>query len=93
MILMTAYSSAELLKRAEDEGALQILSKPVALPPLVELLESVLRLDPGGVQTPALLFRYGTALYGLGRLGPAETAFRELELLEARPRERARSTM
>lgn len=42
VILMTAYSNTELLKRAEEEGALQILSKPVALPPLLALLESVL---------------------------------------------------
>jgi DNA-binding NtrC family response regulator len=42
VILMTAYSSAELLRRAEQEGALQILAKPVALPALVALLESVL---------------------------------------------------
>lgn len=42
VILMTAYSSAELLKQAEEEGALEIMSKPVALPALVGLLESIL---------------------------------------------------
>jgi DNA-binding NtrC family response regulator len=42
VVLMTAYSSAELLKRAEAEGALQILSKPVPLPVLVALLETTL---------------------------------------------------
>lgn len=42
VILMTAYSSAELLQQAEDEGALEIMNKPVALPALVGLLESIL---------------------------------------------------
>jgi two-component system, NtrC family, response regulator HydG len=42
VILMTAYSSAELLQRAVSEGALQILSKPVSLPSLVDLLETSL---------------------------------------------------
>jgi two-component system, NtrC family, response regulator HydG len=42
VILMTAYSSAELLRRAEAEGALQIMNKPVVLPMLVEALEKTL---------------------------------------------------
>jgi two-component system, NtrC family, response regulator HydG len=42
VVLMTAYSSADLLKQAEEEGALQILSKPVQLPVLIELLEKAL---------------------------------------------------
>jgi DNA-binding NtrC family response regulator len=39
VILMTAYSVAEVLAEAEREGALRILSKPVALDGLVEVLK------------------------------------------------------
>jgi two-component system, NtrC family, response regulator HydG len=42
VVLMTAYSSAELLRQAEIEGALHILSKPVQLPVLIELLGKAL---------------------------------------------------
>ena len=38
VVLMTAYSAAELLAQAEREGALQVLSKPVAIPGLIEIL-------------------------------------------------------
>jgi DNA-binding NtrC family response regulator len=39
VILMTAYTATEILAEAEREGALRILSKPVALPGLLEVLE------------------------------------------------------
>lgn len=39
VVLMTAYTAAEILAEAEREGALKILSKPVALTGLLELLE------------------------------------------------------
>jgi DNA-binding NtrC family response regulator len=39
VILMTAYAANELLAEAERQGALRVLSKPVALPGLIELLE------------------------------------------------------
>lgn len=39
VILMTAYTAAEILAEAEREGALRILSKPVALTGLLEVLE------------------------------------------------------
>lgn len=39
VILMTAYTATELLAEAEREGALRILSKPVALTGLLEVLE------------------------------------------------------
>ena len=39
VILMTAYSVAEVLAEAEREGALRILSKPVALDGLVDVLQ------------------------------------------------------
>jgi DNA-binding NtrC family response regulator len=39
VILMTAYTAADLLAQAEREGALRILSKPVAIPNLIEMLE------------------------------------------------------
>jgi len=39
VILMTAYTATEIMAEAEREGALRILSKPVALPGLIEVLE------------------------------------------------------
>lgn len=39
VILMTAYTATEILAEAEREGALRILSKPVALAGLLEVLE------------------------------------------------------
>jgi DNA-binding NtrC family response regulator len=42
VVLMTAYASAELLSQAVDEGALQVLSKPVPLRQLTARLEEVL---------------------------------------------------
>jgi DNA-binding NtrC family response regulator len=39
VILMTAYTATEILAEAEREGALRILSKPVALTGLIECLE------------------------------------------------------
>jgi DNA-binding NtrC family response regulator len=39
VILMTAYTATEILAEAEREGALRILSKPVALIGLLEVLE------------------------------------------------------
>src|SRR5882672_1291304 len=38
VILMTAYTATEILAEAEREGALRILSKPVALGGLIEVL-------------------------------------------------------
>jgi DNA-binding NtrC family response regulator len=42
VFLMTAYSSSELIRRAVEEGALEVLSKPVPLPLLTARLEAVL---------------------------------------------------
>jgi DNA-binding NtrC family response regulator len=39
VILMTAYTATEILAEAEREGALRILSKPVALEGLIEVLK------------------------------------------------------
>jgi DNA-binding NtrC family response regulator len=39
VVLMTAYTATEILSEAEREGALRILSKPVALAGLIEVLE------------------------------------------------------
>ena len=39
VVLMTAYTATEILAEAEREGALRILSKPVALAGLMEVLE------------------------------------------------------
>ena len=41
VMLMTAYSTAELLADAERQGAVQILSKPVAVPGLIQILDSI----------------------------------------------------
>jgi CheY-like chemotaxis protein len=41
VMLMTAYSTAELLADAERQGAIQILSKPVALPELITVLDTL----------------------------------------------------
>jgi DNA-binding NtrC family response regulator len=43
VILMTAYTATEILAEAEREGALRILSKPVALAGLLEVLEQATR--------------------------------------------------
>jgi two-component system response regulator HydG len=40
VILMTAYTATEILAEAEREGALRILSKPVALAGLIEILKA-----------------------------------------------------
>ena len=42
VVLMTAYASNELLDRAVEEGALEVLTKPVPLRELSERLEEVL---------------------------------------------------
>ncbi len=39
VILMTAYSAADIIAEAEREGALKVLSKPVVLSGLLEMLE------------------------------------------------------
>jgi CheY-like chemotaxis protein len=41
VMLMTAYSTAELLADAERQGAVQILSKPVAVPGLIQILDGI----------------------------------------------------
>ncbi len=41
VILMTAYTAAELLAEAERCGVLRVLPKPVAIPQLLKLLEEV----------------------------------------------------
>lgn len=38
VILMTAYTTAELLAEAEREGAVRILAKPIAIPTLLDML-------------------------------------------------------
>lgn len=41
VILMTAFSAAEIITEAEREGALRVLAKPVVLPSLIEMLEQM----------------------------------------------------
>src|SRR5258705_11824591 len=42
-ILMTAYTAADIIADAEREGALKVLSKPVVLSGLLEMLEQTRR--------------------------------------------------
>ncbi|HEX7900305.1 MAG TPA: DUF2723 domain-containing protein [Planctomycetota bacterium] len=62
---------------------------PEALREAAGLLESILRLDPAGLEAPVVLVRYGTALYALGRDAGAATAFQEALGLELPARDRA----
>jgi DNA-binding NtrC family response regulator len=41
VVLMTAYSTAELLAEAERQGAVKILSKPLAIHGLLQMLETI----------------------------------------------------
>jgi DNA-binding NtrC family response regulator len=41
VILMTAYSTADLLAEAEQQGAVRILSKPLAISGLLEMLNTI----------------------------------------------------
>jgi CheY-like chemotaxis protein len=41
VMLMTAYSTAELLADAERQGAVRILSKPLAVPSLIQMLDTI----------------------------------------------------
>lgn len=41
VMLMTAYSTAELLADAERQGAVRILSKPLAIPGLMQMLDTI----------------------------------------------------
>jgi len=41
VILMTAFSAAEIITEAEREGALEVLAKPVVLPTLIEMLDQM----------------------------------------------------
>lgn len=41
VMLMTAYSTAELLAEAERQGAVRILSKPLAIKGLLEMLDTI----------------------------------------------------
>jgi DNA-binding NtrC family response regulator len=45
VILMTAYSAAHIIAEAEREGALRVLSKPVVLSGLLEMLEQTAKGD------------------------------------------------
>ncbi|MGE3275519.1 MAG: response regulator [Vicinamibacterales bacterium] len=88
VILMTAYAAQELLAQAQQEGALRILSKPVPLPALTELLEDV----AGRQQTVLLVDRDKAGLTELARtleeagrrVVEAETLPDALALLERR---------
>ena len=43
--LMTAYTASDLIAEAEREGALRVLPKPVALPVLIEMLDTAAAAD------------------------------------------------
>ena len=88
VVLMTAYAAQDLLTKAEEEGALRILRKPVELPELLALLDSagregrtvvVVDDDPAYLETLAdILTRRGIAPTTARSLDEA------LQLLESR---------
>lgn len=88
VILMTGYSSTELLEQAEREGALDIVAKPVLLPRLIEGLGRVLdRGDPVLVvdRDPELLQSISGPLRGRGfEVRAASSPDHGLALLSAR---------
>jgi DNA-binding NtrC family response regulator len=45
VVLMTAYTAQELINEAEREGVMRVLPKPVALGPLLELLDASLQAE------------------------------------------------
>ncbi len=88
VILMTAYTAAEIMAEAEREGALRVLSKPVALTGLIELLEDATKAsrcvlvvddDAAFLKTlRKLLEQHGYATFTAGTLDDA------LEMLESK---------
>jgi DNA-binding NtrC family response regulator len=62
VILMTAYTAADIIAEAEREGALKVLSKPVVLSGLLEMLEQTSK-----AEKPVLVIANDTAF--LGNLG------------------------
>lgn len=59
VILMTAYSAADIIAEAEREGALKVLSKPVVLSGLLEMLEQTRKADK-----PVLVIASDTGFLG-----------------------------
>jgi DNA-binding NtrC family response regulator len=59
VILMTAYTAADIIAEAEREGALKVLSKPVVLSGLLEMLEQTR--EP---QKPVLVIANDTGFLG-----------------------------
>ncbi|HKN57355.1 MAG TPA: response regulator [Gemmatimonadaceae bacterium] len=57
VVLMTAYTAADIIAEAEREGALKVLAKPVQLSGLIEMLEATTRQMP-----PVLLIADDVAL-------------------------------
>src|SRR3954469_6700749 len=57
VILMTAYTAADIIAEAEREGALKVLAKPVVLSGLIEMLDQTTRQTP-----PVLLVADDVAL-------------------------------
>jgi DNA-binding NtrC family response regulator len=87
VILMTAYTATEILAEAEREGAIRILSKPVALTGLLEVLEQatkearcVLVVDDDAAFLKTL--RRLLEQHGYGTL-TAQTLEEALEMLES----------
>jgi two-component system response regulator HydG len=46
VVLMTAYTAADIIAEAEREGALKVLAKPVVLSGLIEMLEQTTKQTP-----------------------------------------------
>jgi DNA-binding NtrC family response regulator len=86
VILMTAYAANELLTEAERQGALRVLSKPVALPGLLELLDQaaaearrvlVVDDDPAFLRTLSAILRHHS--YAVCEAAGLEDALRKLQ--------------
>jgi two-component system response regulator HydG len=86
VILMTAYAANELIAEGERQGALRVLSKPVALPGLLELLDqaatesrSVLLVDddPDYLRTLSAILR--SRNYAVFEAAGLEDALRKLQ--------------
>jgi DNA-binding NtrC family response regulator len=86
VILMTAYAANELIAEAERQGALRVLSKPVALPGLLELLDQaaaearrvlVVDDDPAFLRTLSAILRSHS--YTVCEAAGLEDALRKLQ--------------
>ena len=87
-IFMTAYSSSERTIQAAERGALQVLSKPLEIPSLLELITASLSASPVLIadDDPVLLRSIARALRANGILVETASSLKEAaRLLRQRP--------